>query len=81
MKTHQKKAKSAENIVRDLERVNPYMYEGLYGNFLKKYMESDKSKWTSDLALYLRNMNREWEPLSDEIASVLWERFERRISC
>ena len=81
MGIYHKRAKSAESIVRDLERINPYIYEGLYGNFLRKFMESDKSKWTTDLALHLGNMNREWEDLSGEIASLLWERFERRISC
>ena len=40
----------AERIVKDMERDAPYMYEGLYGNFLRNYMEFDKSKWTSDLS-------------------------------
>jgi len=81
MKKHRNQPEAVERIVRDLERINPYVYEGLYGNFLRNYMESDKSKWTADLALHLGNMNREWENLSGEIASLLWERFERRISC
>ena len=76
-----KESRMAEQIVSEMERVTPYMYEGLYGSFLRKYMESDKSKWTSDLSTYLGNVNRDWEDLSNEIAALLWERFEKRISC
>lgn len=32
---------TAEGIIRDMERITPYVYEGLYGNFLRSYMESD----------------------------------------
>jgi len=71
----------AEIVVREMERVTPYMYEGLYGNFLRNFMESDKSKWTHDLSRYLSNANQDWSEIGDEIAEVLWERFERRISC
>ncbi|HTY25134.1 MAG TPA: hypothetical protein VMC85_18525 [Desulfomonilaceae bacterium] len=71
----------AERIVRDMERDMPYMYEGLYGNFLLNYIESDKSKWTADLSKYLTNANQDWEDVGQEIALVLWERFEKRISC
>jgi len=71
----------AERIVRDMERDTPYMYEGLYGNFLKNYMEFDKSKWTSNLSRYLIQANQDWEDVGDEIALALWERFEKRISC
>jgi len=71
----------AEIVVREMERVTPYMYEGLYGNFLRNFMESDKSKWTHDLSHYLSNANQDWSEIGDEIAEVLWERFERRISC
>jgi hypothetical protein len=77
MKTTEK----AETIVREMERVSPYMVEGLYGNFLRNFMESDKSKWTHDLSRYLSNANQEWADIGDEIAEVLWERFEKRISC
>jgi len=71
----------AEIVVREMERVTPYMYEGLYGNFLRNFMESDKSKWTHDLSRYLSNANQDWSEIGDEIAEVLWERFEKRISC
>lgn len=71
----------AARIVRDMERIVPYMYEGLYGSFLRRYMECDKSRWTADLSLYLIRVNQEWEPLTTQIASLLWERFEKRISC
>ncbi|MGO9118143.1 MAG: hypothetical protein ACLQPD_11100 [Desulfomonilaceae bacterium] len=71
----------AERIVKDMERDAPYMYEGLYGNFLRNYMEFDKSRWTSDLSRYLTHANQEWEDVGYEIALVLWERFEKRISC
>jgi len=77
MKTTEK----AETVVREMERVTPYMYEGLYGNFLRNFMESDKSKWTHDLSRYLSSANQDWADIGDEIADVLWERFERRISC
>lgn len=77
----EKKRKSAERIVRDIERLTPYMYEGLYGSFLRSFMESDKSRWTADLSKYLTNTNQEWAELSKEIARVLWDRFEKRISC
>jgi hypothetical protein len=72
---------TAEKIVRDMERVSPYMYEGLYGTFLRSYMESDRSRWTTDLSKYLGAVNSDWGDISGEIARLLWERFERRISC
>ncbi|MEW6138472.1 MAG: hypothetical protein AB1733_09585 [Thermodesulfobacteriota bacterium] len=75
-----KSAERAERIVRDLERVTPYFYEGLYNNFLKHYMDSDKSKWSQDLAKYLITEDGDGE-VGEEIASVLWDRFEQRISC
>ncbi len=71
----------AEEIVREIERVTPYMYEGLYGNFLRNYMDADRSKWTSDLSNYLTHANQEWADIGNEVAGLLWERFERRISC
>jgi hypothetical protein len=75
------KSNRAEEIVREIERVSPYMYEGLYGNFLRNYMDSDKSKWTSDLSNYLTHANNDWADVGLEVASLLWERFERRITC
>ncbi len=74
-------SETARNIVRDLERVSPYMYEGLYGTFLRQYMDSDKSRWTANLSVYLSNVNEEWRDISAEVAGLLWENFERRISC
>jgi hypothetical protein len=71
----------AEQIVREMERVAPYMYEGLYGNFLRSFMDSDRSKWSVDLSNYLMRANQDWAEVGPEIASLLWERFERRISC
>lgn len=75
------KSEKAENVVREMERISPYMYEGLYGNFLRNFMDSDRSKWTRNLANYLSTADQDWADIGDEIASVLWERFERRISC
>ncbi len=43
----------ASKVVRELERVTPYMLEGLYGSFLRRYMESDRTRWTKDLSTYL----------------------------
>jgi hypothetical protein len=71
----------AERIVRDMERDTPYMYEGLYGNFLKHYMSYDKSKWSVDLSSHLGDANQDWDDIGNEVAAVLWERFEKRISC
>jgi hypothetical protein len=71
----------AEQIVREMERVAPYMYEGLYGNFLRNFMDSDRSKWSVDLSNYLMRANQDWAEVGPEIATLLWERFERRISC
>jgi len=76
-----KNGKAAERIIRDIERTAPYMYEGLYGSFLRNYMESDRSRWTRDLSRYLTNVNTDWEGVSGEVADLLWEKFERRISC
>lgn len=76
-----RKLESAERIVRDMERLSPYMYEGLYGSFLRTFMDSDKSRWTADLSKYLTHSNQEWADVSAEIAMVLWDRFEKRISC
>ncbi len=75
------RSQKAERIVRDMERDTPYMYEGLYGNFLKHFMGYDKSKWTTDLSKYLSDANQDWEDIGNEIAAVLWDRFEKRISC
>jgi hypothetical protein len=71
----------AERILRDLERVTPYVLEGLYGDFLRNFMESDKSRWTHDLGKYIGHMNQDWNDVSEEVALLLWDRFERRISC
>lgn len=75
------KSERAKKIVGDMERITPYMYEGLYGSFLRIYMDSDKSKWSKDLSHYLSHAHKDWADVGDEIASILWERFERRISC
>jgi hypothetical protein len=71
----------AKNIVKDMERVAPYMYEGLYGNFLRNFMEADRSRWTRDLSHYLTDVNQDWADVGEEIAGLLWERFEKRITC
>ena len=47
------KSDRAKKIVSDMERITPYMYEGLYGSFFRIYMDSDKSKWSKDLSQYL----------------------------
>lgn len=75
------KQQSAERIVRDMERIDPYRYEGLYATFLGRFMESDKSRWTHHLSRFFTDSNRDWAHLSTEIAAVLWDRFEKRISC
>jgi hypothetical protein len=75
------RSEKAKRIVSDIERVSPYMYEGLYGNFLRNFMEGDRSRWTHDLSQYLSTANQDWADVGFEIATVLWERFERRISC
>jgi hypothetical protein len=75
-----KKAKKAEQIVRDMERVTPHVYEGLYTNFLMHYMDSDKSRWSRDLSEYLTSDESDSD-VGEEIAEVLWDRFEQRISC
>jgi hypothetical protein len=75
------KSSKAEAIIKDMERVTPYVYEGLYGNFLRSFMDSDRSKWTADLSRYLSHANQDWADVGMEIAALLWERFERRISC
>jgi len=71
----------AAQIVRDLERITPYVFEGLYGNFLSVFMTADKSRWTRDLSNHLSNRDQDWSEVGDEIATLLWERFEKRISC
>ncbi|MBM4325787.1 MAG: hypothetical protein FJ118_01375 [Deltaproteobacteria bacterium] len=76
-----KPARRAESIVRDIERISPYMYEGLYGAFLRNYMDTDRSKWTANLKEHLSDTNQEWAVVAEDIAALLWERFEKRISC
>jgi hypothetical protein len=71
----------AEIIVRDMERLAPYMYEGLYGTFLRAFMDSDRSEWTQHMSQYLVNNNQDWNEVGTEIALLLWERFEKRITC
>lgn len=71
----------ANKIVNEMERVSPYMYEGLYGTFLQNFMHSNKRKWTLELAEHLGDIDDEWQGLTDEIAVILWDRFEERISC
>ncbi len=72
---------TAERIVRDLELMSPYRYEALYAAFLGTFMEPDRSEWTSQLSNYLNHTNQDWAYLSSEIAAILWDRFEKRISC
>ena len=73
--------KKAEKVVRELERITPYMVEGLYGNFLRRYMECDRSRWTSDLSIYLKQYDFGASECGDEVAALLWDKFELRISC
>ncbi|MBM3300156.1 MAG: hypothetical protein FJY85_09395 [Deltaproteobacteria bacterium] len=75
------KADKAERMVRDMERTTPYMYEGLYGSFLGCYLDADKSKWCQDLSRYLSRTYQDSEDIGEEMADILWDRFERRISC
>ena len=75
------KSDRAKRIVSDMERITPYLYEGFYGSFLRIYIGSDKSRWSKDLSLFLGHTHEDWADVGDEIASILWERFERRISC
>jgi hypothetical protein len=75
------RSQRAVKIVNDMERVTPYMYEGLYGNFLRSFMDSDQSRWSKDLSRYLSHSHEDWADVGEEIAEVLWERFESRISC
>lgn len=74
-------SRRALKIVNDMERITPYMYEGLYGSFLRSFMESDKSRWSQNLSGYLSHAHEEWADVGEEIAKLLWERFEQRISC
>jgi hypothetical protein len=76
-----KRTHKAEAMVREMQRVMPYMYEGLYGSFLRYFMESDKSKWSGNLSDYLGKLNNEWEDVGPQMAEVLWEEFEKRITC
>jgi hypothetical protein len=77
MKTNDK----ARRIVSEIERISPYMYEGLYGNFLRNFMDGDRSRWSHDLSQYLSTANQDWADVGLEIATLLWEKFEKRISC
>jgi len=74
------KAEKAKQIVRDMERITPYVYESLYSTFLRHYMESDKSRWSRDLSEYLKASDDDNE-FGEEVALVLWDRFEQKISC
>jgi len=76
-----RKGDKASQVVRDMERMAPYMYEGLYGTFLRNFMTGDKSRWTKDLGRYLKEQDQDWDEIGEEIASLLWESFEKRISC
>lgn len=71
----------AETVVRELERITPYMIEGLYGNFLRRYMECDRSKWADDLSVYLKQHDFGATECGEEVAGLLWDKFEQRISC
>lgn len=71
----------AEIVVRELERITPYMVEGLYGNFLRRYMECDRSRWTNDLSVYLKQYDFTGDDCEAEVANLLWDKFEQRISC
>lgn len=72
---------AAQRIVTLMERVFPEIYEGLYFSFLKRYMYCDRSRWSRDLCLYLTHVNGEWEDVGKGLALLLWDRFEKRISC
>ena len=72
---------AAQLIVKRMETVFPDVYEGLYGSFLKTCKDCDRSRWTGHLSHYLTQVNGEWAHVSRELALVLWERFQKRISC
>lgn len=73
--------KTAVSLVRDMQRTSPYMIEGLYGSFLRNYMDSNRAVWTEHLSEYLNRMNSDWSEVSREMAVILWENFESRITC
>jgi hypothetical protein len=76
-----KRVQKASQVIRELERVTPYMVEGLYGNFLRRFMDCERSRWTKDLSIYLGNFDTDCKEFGNEVAEILWERFEKRISC
>jgi hypothetical protein len=76
-----RRVQKASQVIRELERVTPYMVEGLYGNFLRRFMDCERSRWTNDLSIYLGNFDPNCKEFGDEVADILWERFERKISC
>jgi hypothetical protein len=76
-----KRVHKAQQMVRELERTTPYMIEGLYGNFLRRFMDCERSRWTKDLSIYLGDFDADCQEFGFEVADLLWERFERRISC
>jgi pantothenate kinase type III len=73
--------KTAHCLVRDMERTAPYMIEGLYGSFLRNYMDADRAVWTEHLSEFLNRMNSDWSDVSRDMALILWEHFENRITC
>ena len=64
------KVDKAQKMVRELERVTPYMIEGLYGNFLRRFMDCERSRWTKDLSIYLGNFDSDCRELGDEVADA-----------
>ena len=76
------RSQRAVKIVNDMERVTPYMYEGLYGNFLRSFMDSDQSRWSKDLSRYLSHSHEDWADVGrGNSRGFCGNDFESRISC
>jgi hypothetical protein len=71
----------AQNAVREMERFNPRVYEGIHGSFLRSFMSTSRSNWSREVANYIKSNEEQWAHLADEIGVILWDKFERQISC
>ncbi len=71
----------AWSAVRDMERMNPHVYEGIYGSFLRSFMSTNKSNWCRTVSDFIKSNNGQLTDVADEMGLVMWDQFVRKISC
>jgi hypothetical protein len=75
------KLEYAHSAIRDMQRLNPRVYEGIHGSFIRSFMSTNKWRWSKEVANYIKSNEEQWAHLADDIGVILWDKFEKGISC